>query len=101
MTHGSVQPHHVCVLLGGPDCVIVVNSERIAFEDHPQMGPCPLTRTGTSRPLGHRHAFWDAVTRWYDGGKVVRDGVCVWTPEPSPLDGAVHVGGRHWRVSGK
>jgi hypothetical protein len=87
---------HVCV--GGPDRVIVLASgRRVRFEDHAVFGPTPLDRAGNVAHLGPRHAFWEAVTRWYQGGKRLdANGVCVWEPEPDPLAGAVHLGGRHW-----
>jgi len=82
---------------GGPDRVIVVAGIRIGFEDHPTMGPCPVTARGTERRLGPRHPFWGAATQWIAGGRRLNaDGVCVWEPEPDPTAGFVHIGGRNW-----
>lgn len=87
------------VLVGGPDLEILVGGEVFRFEDHAQLGPCPVTKTGTPRTLGPRHPFWTAVTAWYAQGKAVVDGRCVWEPEADELAammvGAVRVG-RHW-----
>jgi hypothetical protein len=86
-----------CVLVGGKDHVIVVDGERYPFEDHPQLGPCPLTKRGAERRLGPRHRFWLAATLWIEQGRRLdASGVCVWDPPPNPFAGMVHLGGRHW-----
>lgn len=91
-----------CLLVGGPYRVIAVDGIDYLFEDHPQMGPMPINGRGNPRTLGPRHAFWTAVTRWYEEGRPVGPAGlrCVWTPEPEPMEGAVHIGGRHWVMAG-
>lgn len=91
----------ICV--GGPDRVIAVGGKDYRFEDHPRFGPCPVALCGKSinatreRDLPPDHAFWRAVSRWYEEGKPLgADGRCVWTEAPDELADAVHVGGRNW-----
>lgn len=88
----------VHVMTGGPDRKILVDGKVIAFEDHPHFGPCPLKKNGDPKDLGPRHAFWDAVSCWYQQGKVIgEDGLCVWR-KVDPLDGFVEIvpGSRHY-----
>jgi hypothetical protein len=85
-------PTFACILMGGPQFFISVGRELIRFEDHPRLGPCPLTKTGKERVLPPRHRFWHAVTRWYAEGKPLNErGEAAWTEEPNPLVGMFHV----------
>ena len=88
----------VCVLTGGPDRVIAVDGKDYLFEDHPRLGPCPITKSGRERRLGPRHSFWRAVTQWYEQGREIENGKCKWSEPPDPLANAVHLGGRHWLI---
>lgn len=86
-----------CFLLGGTDRVIVVAGRDYHFEDHPQLGPCPMTNKGEARELRPQHRFWHAVTCWYEQGRQFgADGRCIWAEPPDPMAGMVHLGGRHW-----
>lgn len=90
-------PRAACILVGGSDRKIKVGAVVYLFEDHPSMGPCPVTPTGRERMLAPHSAFWTAVTRWYDDGKQIdAEGLCVWTPPPDPREGMVLVPGVGW-----
>lgn len=90
-------PFVACLLVGGPIRIIVVDGIEQLFEDHPRLGPCPVTKRGTERHLGPRHRFWLAVTQWYQGGKLLdENGRCIWIEPPDPTEGMVRVGKRDW-----
>ncbi len=76
-----------CILVGGADRVIQVKGVDYPFEDHPQLGPCPVNARGQEKRLGPRHAFWGAVTAWVEQGRRIgEDGRCLWEP-PDPFHG--------------
>lgn len=84
-----------CFLTGGPARIIVVDGVEQLFEDHPRLGPCPVTKTGKERHLAPRHRFWHAVTQWYQSGKALSaDGRCVRGEPEDSTEGMVQVGKR-------
>lgn len=85
-----------CILLGGPVLTIAVDGVDYRFEMHPYFGPMPVTKRDRERRLGSRHRFWVAVTAWDRQGKKVSGERCEWQEPPSPLDGMVHLGGKHY-----
>lgn len=67
------------------------------FEDHRYCGPLVCNAAGDPiKQPGPRHPFWKAVTRWYEQGKKIVDGVCAWETPPEPR--IEHIGGKHYRV---
>jgi hypothetical protein len=93
-------PAPVCILRGGPDCTIIDRTgKKWLFEDHPYCGPSVLNRKTLEimdKEPGPRSPFWEAVQRWYDTGKRIVDGLCVWEPKKEPK--LKHLGGNHYLV---
>ena len=90
------------LLLGGPDRKIIDSTGREwLFNDHPRLGPIPLTQTGNSmsREPGPRSPFWKAVNNWYSQGKSIADDVCIWQ-EPEPEGEVRKIDGRYYLVEG-
>ncbi len=70
-----------CLWIGAPAYEIYARGRCFYFEWHPHCGPTVINRlTGepTANQPGERSPFWDAVQRWHDQGKIVKDGVAVW-----------------------
>lgn len=86
----------------GPTRVITdAKGKRWTFEMHPYCGPAVLNRKGdpANRQPGARSPFWEATTRWAQGGQRLNDkGECVWEPEKKPI--LQHIVGKHYRVTG-
>lgn len=86
----------------GPTRTITdAKGKRWTFEMHHYCGPIVLNRYGdpVERQLGERSPFWEAVTRWAQGGHRLNDGgECVWEPEKQPK--LEHIAGKHYRVTG-
>jgi hypothetical protein len=66
------------VSLGGPTLQLTTCGKTYKFEMHRFLGPCALTLK-TEQPTNRDHGkkFWDAIDRWYLGGKLVDGNVCV------------------------
>jgi hypothetical protein len=87
---------------GGPDRFITdATGKRWKFEMHPYCGPVVLNADGdpAKRQPGEKSPFWEATTRWAQGGQRLNDaGECVWEPEKKPI--LQHIVGKHYRVTG-
>jgi hypothetical protein len=87
---------------GGPTRVITdARGKRWTFEMHPYCGPIALDQHGNpaARQPGEKSPFWEATTRWAQGGQRLDDkGECVWELEKVPI--LEHIGGKHYRVVG-
>lgn len=87
---------------GGPTRVITdAKGKRWTFEMHPYCGPIVLDKHGNpmSRQLGEKSPFWEATTRWCQGGQRLNEvGECVWEPEKKPI--LEHIVGKHYRAVG-
>ena len=95
---------HACLLLGGPTRMILDrHGKEWWFEEHPSMGPMPLTpktHEPASKEPPQNSPFWEAVQNWYDQGKrISSDGRLLWHRKPEPI--LEHLGGKHYQWIGQ
>ena len=94
----------VCILVGGPDRVIVDRlNKKWLFEDHPYCGPVVIGKNGD--PLANQppesSPFWEAVQCWYDQGKrtrppLLKETWCIW--DKPTMQKMRHLGGVHYML---
>ncbi len=92
-----------CLTCGSVDETfkLEISGKLVWFEWSNALGPMPVTAAGNGRSRVPK-AFWEAVTLWCKQGKPLdARGYCTWEEEPDPLEGAVHIGGRHWVMPSK
>lgn len=83
----------------GPDLAIDVGGKRVAFEWSDRFGPLFTGKRG--RVLNNQRQskrVWQAIQWWFEQGKRVADGVCVWDEVPDPV--LVHIIGNIWVEEG-
>lgn len=83
-----------CILLGDSITYkLRAAGKTFLFEWSDMFGPLVVGKRGQeiAQP-GERSSFWEPVTLWSRQGKRLRDGFCLWTPEP--LDILTPKGGR-------
>lgn len=91
----------VCILRGDPDTYqLRVGGRIFRFEFSDLFGPLVVgKRDQEIKQPGEKSSFWPAVTLWKRQGKRIRDGFCLWTPEPVEI--LQHLGGRNYKIVGE
>lgn len=83
-----------CFLTGdGVTYKMRVDNKILLFEFSERFGPLVVGKRGQEVAQPKASKFYEQVTLWSRQGKRMRDGFCVWTPEPIPI--TVPMGGRN------